>query len=163
MKILFWLIIAAVIVVIQKFVRIPRPPFPPLAIDENDPLMQEAMLQAKGSIEELRTLYRQRPQHAKIKVPLTTSSGKTEYLWAEVLKLEGGTIQARLITPPVSHTGTLERLQAYQLQDLVDWAVELENGTVKGGYTMRVMFKRGREQWGDLPPELKREEKRYLP
>jgi hypothetical protein len=27
-----------------------------------------------------------------------------------------------------------------------------------GGYSMRVLFQRGRELWGDLPPKLKEEE-----
>jgi len=36
-----------------------------------------------------------------------------------------------------------------------------ESQTYLGGYTMLVMFKRGREQWGDLPAELKNEEPKY--
>lgn len=32
----------------------------------------------------------------------------------------------------------------------------------KGGYSMRVMFKVARKQWGDLPPQLKAEESKYV-
>ena len=164
MRLVVWFVVAAVLLgVWWRFFRVARPAFPPLVIDENDPLMKEAVQQAKRSIPEFRELYRQRPQQANVKVPLKTSSGVTEFLWAEVLALEGDTLKVRLLTPPVSHTGQLERLQTYNVQDLVDWSVEMDDSRKQGGYTMRVMFKRGREQWGDLPDELKNEERKYVP
>ena len=70
-------------------------------------------------------------------------------------------MEVRYLTPPVTHTGRLERLHTHPVSDLVDWQVELESGKYAGGYTMRVMFVRGREQWGSLPPEVEAEEKKY--
>lgn len=164
MKPLAWLAITVVLIGIWwRFFRVDRPAIPPLVIDENDPLMQEAIRQAKSSIQELRQWYGQRPQHTNVKVPFKTSAGETEFLWGQVLELHGDAIKVRLLTPPVSHTGTLERLQTYSIGDLVDWVVVMSDGKMKDGYTMRVMFKKGREQWGDLPDELEKEEQKYLP
>jgi hypothetical protein len=40
--------------------------------------------------------------------------------------------------------------------------IQLPSGKYAGGYTMRVMFVRGREQWGGLPPQLEVEEEKYV-
>ncbi len=162
-KVVIIVIVFIVIAVWWMFFRVARSAVPPLTIDENDPLMLEATQQAKSSLKQFLELYRQRPQHASVKVPLTTSGGKTEFLWAAVLGLEGKNVKVRLLTQPVNHTGKLERLHTYDIQYVVDWSVEMEGGKIHGGYTMRVMFKKGREQWGDLPDELKKEEQKYLP
>ena len=61
----------------------------------------------------------------------------------------------------MTHTGRLERLHTHRVADLTDWQVELPSGRYAGGFTVRVMFVRGREQWGSLPPELEAEEKKY--
>ena len=61
--------------------------------------------------------------------------------------------------PRTLHFGTPKITGA--VDDLTDWQVELPSGRYAGGFTMRVMFDRGREQWGSLPPELEAEEKKY--
>lgn len=139
-----------------------RPEVPPLNIDPDDPLMNEAMNKAREEIGEFCRLFGERPQDCHVKVPLITSAGELEYLWAEALKIEGDKIDVRLTTPPVTHTGKLERLQTFPLKEVVDWTVGRADGKIKGGFTMRVMFVRGREQWGDLPEKLKIEEAKYI-
>jgi hypothetical protein len=67
----------------------------------------------------------------------------------------------RYLTPPVSHSGKLERVQRHAVSDLEDWVVTKDPHKYIGGYTMLVMFQRGRETWGDLPPKLKAEEAKH--
>ena len=97
-----------------------------------------------------------------MKVPFVTSSGVREFLWADLRKLGADDMEVLYLTPPVTHTGHLERVHTHPIADLVDWTVVLPDGQHLGGYTMRVMFVRGREQWGRLPPELEAEEKKYV-
>jgi uncharacterized protein YegJ (DUF2314 family) len=124
--------------------------------------MTDATSKAKETIFRFRELYLNPHQGAYAKVPFVTSSGVTEYLWAEVLLLEDAGMEVRYQTPPVTHTGKLERVHKYPLTDIVDWMIQLPSGKYAGGYTMRVMFIRGREQWGRLPAELEAEEKKYV-
>jgi uncharacterized protein YegJ (DUF2314 family) len=144
-----------------RFFYVARPEMPPLSIAPDDPLMNEAKHKARGSIPRFRELQAQPNNGAHVKVPFVTSSGTTEFLWAEVLSLNGDQMEVRYLTPPVTHTGRLERLHTHPVTDLVDWLVVLPSGKYAGGYTMRVMFIRGREQWGQLPPELEAEETKY--
>jgi uncharacterized protein YegJ (DUF2314 family) len=144
-----------------RFFHIARPAVPPLSISDDDPLMRDAMAKAKDTIPRFRELAAQPNRGMRVKIPFVSSSGTTEYLWSEVSSFRDSQMEVRYLTPPVTHTGRLERLHTHPVADLVDWQVELPSGKYEGGYTMRVMFVRGREQWGSLPPELQSEEKKY--
>lgn len=139
----------------------PTPDFPPLEIDDDDPEMKAARAKAQSTLPEFVALYRQHPEGAMVKWPFATSSGQTEYLGASVLGLEGDTLKIRLVTPPVTHTGQLERLHTVPLKEIVDWVIVMPGDKKMGGYTMRVMFKVARKQWGNLPAQLKEEESKY--
>lgn len=144
------------------FLRVARPKYPPLSIAEDDALMTEAKRKAKATIPRFRDLYAQPHQRANVKVPFVSSAGTTEFLWAKVLALQDSEMEVRYTTPPVTHTGRLERVHKHPVSDIVDWMIQLPSGMYAGGYTMRVMFARGREQWGSLPPEIEAEEKKYV-
>jgi uncharacterized protein YegJ (DUF2314 family) len=157
------IVVAVVIVavIVWRIVAVPHPKYAPLAIGDDDPDMKAAMIKAQETLAEFRQLYAQYPKDALVKVPFLTSSGKTEYLAAEVLEIVGDDVKVRLSTPPVSHEGQVERLQTYPLSKIVDWVIVMPEDKRRGGFTMKVMFKKGREQWGALPPEILAEEKKY--
>jgi uncharacterized protein YegJ (DUF2314 family) len=155
------IIVVAGIVIWWRFFYIARPAFPPLSIAPDDPLMRDAVTKAKDTIPRFRELAAQPNRGIRVKVPFVSSSGTTEFLWAEVLSFADSQMEVRYLTPPVTHTGRLERLHTHPVTDLVDWQVELASGKYAGGYSMRVMFVRGREQWGSLPPQLETEKKKY--
>jgi uncharacterized protein YegJ (DUF2314 family) len=143
------------------FVARNRPVLPPLVIDNSDPLMIEAHRKAQDSIPQMLELFSEAKDFTRVKIPFTTNSGETEHLWAELLSVEGSKINVRYMTPPVTHTGKLERLHTHALSDIEDWLVTKDPTKYIGGYSMRVMFQRGRELWGDLPPKLREEEAKY--
>jgi uncharacterized protein YegJ (DUF2314 family) len=138
------------------------PKYPPLDISDDDPLMQEAIENAKSTINQFIELLSGEYSEAQIKVPFTSSSGAIEHLWAEVLEIKEGVLRVRYYTPPVTHEGMLERLHEHNTTEIEDWIVILNSGEIHGGFTQRVMFKRGREQWGELPPELMKQESKYV-
>ena len=86
-----------------------------------------------------------------------TNGGVIEALWAELLSIEGEEMTVRYMTPPVSHTGKLERVHRHPLGDLYDWICTKDPKRYLGGFTMRVTFVRAKEFWGELPPKLKAE------
>jgi uncharacterized protein YegJ (DUF2314 family) len=165
MRIVPILVIATAVVVALwvwwRYFRIARPRVPPLELSDDDPLIAQAMEKARATIGQFRSLYSQPHRGARCKVPFHTSSGVCEYLWAEVRKLGTTDVEVLYLTPPVTHEGRLERVHTHAVADIVDWQVERPDGRYSGGFTMRAMFIRGREQWGQLPPEVAAEEKRY--
>ena len=141
--------------------RSPQPVIPPLGVDPDDPLMQDAIKRAQESLDEFAALWSQYPQQCHAKVPFTTSSGEQEFLWGEVRDLTQRTIQLFLTTPPVTHTGKVDRNKHYLLAEVVDWTVVMPDGKIKGGFTMIAMFQLYRQEYGELPKELVGEESLY--
>jgi uncharacterized protein YegJ (DUF2314 family) len=138
------------------------PKFPPLAIADDDPAMVAATEKARKSLDRFRELFDAGVKESQVKVPFVTSSGEREHLWAEVLEFGDTSMTVRYLTPPVSHTGTLERVNEHAISDIEDWVVFTHKGEIHGGYTQRVMFERARELWGGLPRELERQASRYV-
>src|SRR5262245_7198252 len=134
----------------------------PIPISDDDPEMLAARRRARDTLGEMRLLHSQPNSGVRLKVPFVTSSGVRELLWAELRDLRAEDAQVLYLTPPVTHTGRLERLHVHPLWDVVDWQVELPDGRYRGGFTMRVMFARHREKYGQLPAGREAEEKRYL-
>src|SRR5258708_3831945 len=104
-----------------RFFYSPLPQMPPLAIAPADPLMAEAIQKATATIPVFLALHAQPNKGAEVKIPLVTITDVKEYLWAEALSVNGDKLNLRYLTPPISHTGTLERLHTHPVSDLVDW------------------------------------------
>jgi uncharacterized protein YegJ (DUF2314 family) len=135
----------------------------PLDIPPDDPLMAEAMAEARRTLDRLRELAPGHPGTTHVKVRFETAAGTTEYLWAELCELREQDMDVFLVNLPVTHPEKLERLRTFPLDDLADWQVEMEDGRFEGGGTMRVLFLRAREQWDGLPAEMVELEGRYGP
>ena len=102
-------IIVAAVFIWWRFFYIARPAVPPLRIDPDDPLMREARAKAKESIPRFRELAGQPNRGIRVKIPFVSSSGTTEYLWAEVLSFR-------------DHRWTFVTLRR-QLRTLAVWSV----------------------------------------
>lgn len=134
---------------------------PPLEINPKDPLMKEAVARAKESLQLFCELAAQPHRSRRVKLAVVTTSGAREYLWADLLSITGSEMTIRYLLPPGQKELLFNRVATRQLPELVDWQVESRDGTYTGGFTIRVMLQRGREQWGTLPPELEAEAGKY--
>ena len=140
----------------------PRPEFPPLRTSPDDPLMKEALAKAKASLPEFMARLRSPKESAHIKIHFVSSSKKVEHLWAEVLEVLSDTeLGVRLVTPPVSHVGHLDRLYRCSLDDVEDWQVRDGTGKLFGGFTQRAMFAIAKRDGVRLPKKLLEHEHEY--
>ncbi|HEX7025643.1 MAG TPA: DUF2314 domain-containing protein [Gammaproteobacteria bacterium] len=160
-KFLIFIFFAVVVWLFARW-RSSRPEFPPLATSPDDPLMVEALAKAKGSLDEFKRLLKEPKQDALIKIRFVSSSNEVEHLWAEVLEVLGeNELGVRLITPPVTHSGQLDRLWKCSYEDIEDWQVRDSNGGVHGGFSQRAMFAIARRDGVKLPKKLLEQEKEY--
>ena len=89
----------------------PSSEFPPLMTDPNDPFMIQALESAKKSLPKFLDLLGKYPEAGIIKLYFVSNTKQVEHLWAEVIGKEGDLkLKVRLITPPVTHKGILERV-----------------------------------------------------
>jgi uncharacterized protein YegJ (DUF2314 family) len=143
------------------FVGRNMPKYPPLELDPSDPAVVDARAKAKATLDILRNRAFSGAEPAQVKVAFLSSTGVKEYLWAEVLGFTGDSISVRYLTPPVTHTGRLERLHAHPMTDVSDWVVFDKDGRIYGAYTQRLMIKRARELGRRLPAEIEAQASRF--
>ena len=142
--------------------RLPRPEFPPLQTSPDDPLMLEAMAKGKATTGQFLELLRAPRQHALVKLHFVSNSNQVEHLWAEVLEvLSDQELGVQLVTPPVTHTGQLDRLYRCKVEDIEDWQVRDSHGKLHGGFTQRAMFAIARRDGVTLPKKLQDVEGEY--
>lgn len=142
--------------------RSPSPEFPPLATSPDDPLMKEALVKAQASVAEFKHLLNEPRESALVKLRFVSSSNQVEHLWAEVLEvLSEHELGVRLVTPPVTHSGQLDRLYRCPLGDVEDWQVRDKAGIIHGGFTQRAMFAIARRDGVKLPKKLLQHEREY--
>jgi len=140
----------------------PRPEFPPLQTSPDDPLMVDALAKAKASVSRFLELARAPQQHALVKLYFVSNSNQVEHLWAEVLEIVSESeLRVRLVTPPVTHSGHLERLYQCSTEDIEDWQVRDSQGKIHGGFSQRAMFAIARRDGVKLPKKLLQHEAEY--
>ncbi len=142
--------------------RSPRPDFPPLPTAPDEPLLLDAMKKARSSVSEFLELARARPETAVVKLHFTSNSNEVEHLWAELVEAPGPDgLQVRLVTPPVTHSGELDRLYTCKIEDIEDWQVRDADNKIRGGFTQRAMFAIARRDGVKLPKKLLEIEREY--
>ncbi len=135
----------------------------PMSIAVDDPLMQAATAKAKATVSKVRELLPSRPRDCYVKIPFTTSSGAIEHVWAGLIALDDTTISCQILSRPLQHKGEIPSPYSCLASALEDWQVQMPDDTIRGGYTMRAMFQRARERYGDrIPKELVVEMQRYV-
>ncbi len=158
------LLVALIAIGVLAFVkwRLSTPEFPPLETKPDDPLLLEAMKLARQKLPQFQDLLSRPYGSALIKLNFVSSTNQVEHLWAEVLEQLGpGELGVRLVTPPVTHEGKLERLQRCSFDDIEDWQVRTIDGKLYGGFTQRAMFAIARRDGLKLPKKLAEQERQY--
>ena len=128
-----------------------------------DPLMQDAKARARATVSTVRELLPSRPQQCYVKIPFQTSAGTVEHVWAGLISMD----EKDYHLPDSFPTGASPRPYSFtsscSASELEDWQVEMPDDTIRGGYTMRVMFQRAKERYGDkMPKQLAAEMQRYV-
>lgn len=157
-------LLAICLVALWAFVRwrYPRPDFMPLQTKPDDPLLLQAMDTARESLQEFRDRLAQPRESAFVKLRFVSSTSQVEHLWAEVLEvLSPDELGIRLVTPPVTHAGSLDRLHRCSFDEIEDWQVRDTGGKVHGGFTQRAMFAIARREGIKLPKKLAEQEREY--
>jgi uncharacterized protein YegJ (DUF2314 family) len=135
----------------------------PMAISDDDPFMKDAVAHARATVGTVRELLPSRPRNCYVKIPFQTSSGAIEHVWAGLISLDDTTITCQILSRPVHHQGDIPSPYSCSSSVLEDWQVQMPDDSIRGGYTMRVMFQRAKERYGDrMPKQLAEEMKRYV-
>jgi len=159
-KLAIGIVVALALILFYRFYYA-HPAFPPLPTDPDDPLLQEARDKARESLPQMLDLYGDFPEQTLVKIKFITNSDQVEYLWGELKEIQGNEARIFLATPPISHSGKLDRNMVVEIDKLEDWQVTDTDGNIYGGFSQRAMFKIARQNFGKLPRKLARIEELY--
>lgn len=130
-------------------------------IDPDDPLMKEARRLAAETMPALRALFPEHPHDTVVRFGLRVKSGKTEFVWGDLLELSDSTAKVFLRTPPTEEADIPDRTLTILVADIDDWQVEFRDGTLRGGFTNRAVFRITEREEDRLHPTLREELQRY--
>ena len=123
-------------------------------IDPDDPLMLSAKKQAAETFEKMRSLYAKHQNDTCVRFGLKVNSGKIERVCGDLLELQGDTAKVFLRTAPVEEADIKDRAMTISVSDIDDWQIEFRDGTLRGGFTNRAMFKIFQREEGHMPKEF---------
>ena len=120
-------------------------PTPASSFTDPDPEFQEAVRQAQGTLHILRqALLAPKPSYTflSLKVRFTSEHG-TEDMWTEAVFFMGDTYTVRMVEGVTLETGAHpDRLVEVKSDEVLDWMIKEKDGTVIGGYTLRLEYER---------------------
>ena len=132
-------------------------------IGKDDPLMLAALEDAKRTWPQFLDLFREHPRDSLVKYRLRTEAGEDEFVWGDLLELDGEKATVYLRTPPVGRVELDGPRMEIPADDIVDWQVMVPDGTLRGGFTQQATFRIVEREQGGLPAKFAKELDRYRP
>ena len=157
------IVLGAIVVhfVWERFIFNPYLYLGAMPVSDDDPIMQKAFAEAKSSVARFLELFPDHREDSMVKFRFTTNRGTAENLWADLLEVDGRKAKVFVRTPPVEHDGEFERSREIHIDDITDWQIEFPDGTIRGGYTSRALFKIYERQEGHLHPKFRAQWERF--
>lgn len=146
------LVIIAIGILVWVGLKYATPQASPISPD--DPLWIAAVRRARTTLPEMREFQRA-GRDVWVKFPFQTQSGTTEHVWGRVTAVNGEALQCTLETPPMagSSTTTPGRTEIASAE-IEDWQVELDDGTIRGGFTTRAQAEIAKRHGQSVPRHI---------
>ena len=117
-----------------------------LPVAADDPLMVAARRKARETFAQFRALYPAHKQDALVKFRFQTDRGTHQDLWGKLLEIDDAKAKV--------YVRTLDQSQEIPTERIIDWQIEMPDGTIRGGYTNRALFQIYQREAGALHPKL---------
>jgi hypothetical protein len=146
------LVLAAIAILVWVGLKYATPGGSPIAPD--DPLWVAAVERARATIPEMLDHQRQ-GREVWVKFPVATRSGRKEHVWGRITALQGDSLQCAIETPPASPASAAAvGMTEIQAAEIEDWQVELEDRSIRGGYTTKAQAEIARRAGHTVPSHV---------
>jgi len=125
-----------------------------MSVANDDPLMLKAVDNANSTFLKFLEIYPEHKSDSMVRFRFETDTEAVENLWGDLLEINEHEATVYLRTPPIHHNGELERTMSIERNQINDWMVEFKDGTLRGGYSNRALFKIYEREEGWLHPKL---------
>ena len=134
----------------------------PIEIDEQDPLMQTAVAEARAALPRLRRGFAECPHSTLVRFAFVTdathASGEAliEHLWGDLLELTATEARIEIVTQPHFHSEFVDELRL-PVDAIEDWEVGYPDGTLDGGFTTRALVEYARRESLAIPRHVQKQ------
>lgn len=123
-------------------------------ISPDDPVWAAAIERARATVPEMQEMHHS-GHEVWAKYPLRTSAGTTEHVWGKVIEVTTEYVRCTLETPPIDGPPPHEGMESMiSVDEIEDWQVELDDGTVRGGFTTRAQAEIAKRQGERVPRHI---------
>lgn len=123
------------------------------SISPDDPVWAAAIERARATLPEMRELH-DSGHEVWAKHPLKTSAGTTEHVWGRVTDITTQYVRCTLETPPIDDAPPHGVESQIHVDLIEDWQAELDDGTIRGGFTTRAQAEIAKRQGERVPNHI---------
>lgn len=120
-------------------------------IDRGHPLIVEATRKAQQSLDTLRRLHQANGDEVAVKFRVEAQDGSSELPWGSLLEIGASDFTAQIITPLMFVPAPASGRVTLPLEQLIDWQVELADGTIRGGFSTQAEIRISQQAGRRLP------------
>jgi uncharacterized protein YegJ (DUF2314 family) len=133
-----------------------------MPVASDDPLMARARQQVKETWPQFLKLYPEHKEDSCVRFEFTSDTDQVEHLWGDALEISSDHVTVFVRTPPATQKEPLEsQRMTIPIEKVTDWQIEFRDGTLRGGFSIRAMFKIFERSEGYLPREFKEQLDRF--
>lgn len=156
------LTLVVVHVVWERFVFQPFDYLGVMPVPEDDPIMNRAFDEARETLSTfIEKIYPDHREDSMVKFCYSNASGETEHLWGDLVEVESDALKVYVRTPPLEPSEDFDLNVTISRDDVVDWSVEFTDGSLRGGFTNRALFKIFERQEGYMHPKFQQHMSRF--
>ncbi len=128
---------------------------PPLAIGNDEPLMDAAMERAQRELGRFKQGVAEGRKEALIKYAIKTGYGENEHVWAIAHAFDGDDVVTSLASQPVGQYDDKVERKRIPEKDIEDWILINDDESLEGGFTQIAMAKIYKRDKGYVPYAIK--------
>lgn len=152
MSLTLMLVLLGIAILVWVGIKYATPGGSPIVPD--DPLWVSAVERARATIPEMLEHQRQ-GREVWVKFPVPTRSGRNEHVWGRITARQGDSLQCTIETPPASPASTAAvGVTEVPAAEIEDWQVELEDRSIRGGFTTKAQAEIARRDGQTVPPHV---------
>lgn len=119
------------------------------------PELDASIIKAKDTISDFILEVEKGIDGAYVKFPMKTPQGLTEHIWAYVHFHKEGNFNVSLANEPFDDQEQSEGRRDIPLDDIEDWQIMSQDGSIRGAYSLAALFEYWLSQGNKLTPLMK--------
>jgi hypothetical protein len=131
-------------------------------VGANHPLLLEARRKANASLASLRQLHAGNAGRSQVRWAPAPSYTIADWVWSDLDELGADSCVVAVPALPGVDAAQAPQQHSVNLQDLVDWQVQLPDGSIRGGFTTQAEIRLAKQLGAPLAESMRHADGKFL-